>query len=317
MIKRFLCWATICLLPFAGCGHRSAGPSETSMATLARLKFGPAYDIEMQGEVACLSHNDGVEIVKVSDPRRPARLSRIALNDGAFDLEWIGSRLYIAADEEGFCLADIGDPAHPRVLSRFRNHDGSVVRLAVKDESVFVGSFDGRVTMLDTRDPSRPREAARLSVGNGVSAMAMVGDCLYVGTYEGLKVIDAGDPSGPKIIGALKEIFAQDLDLQGTFLYVSGHKYGLHVLDVSDPRRPSAVGSFNDGGEANSSHVSGETLYVSDADRSILEVMDIRDPRKPKKVREYRNCRTHAVIAREDILYVATTAKGLHVLKMR
>jgi hypothetical protein len=317
MSKCFIGCATICLLLFAGCGNRGAGALDKSLDSLARLKFGPAYDIEMQGDVACLSHNQGVEIVKVADPRRPVRLGRIPLPDGAFDLEWQGGLLYIAADEEGFCLADIKDPSHPRVLSRFRNHEGSVVKLAVKGESVFVGSFDGRVTMLDARDPSRLREVADLAVGKGISAMALVGDCLYVGTYDGLKVIATGDASGLKIIGSLQDIFAQDLDLQETYLYVSGHKNGLRVLDVSAPRQPLPVGSFNDGGEANSSYVSGQTLYVSDADSSIIEVMDIRDPRKPEKVREYMGCRPHAVIVRDKILYIATTAKGLHVLKMR
>ena len=189
--------------------------------------------------------------------------------------------------------------------------------MAVKGESVFVGSFDGRVTLLDTRDSSSPREVADLAVGNGISKMTLVGDCLYVGTLDGLKVIDTGDASGLNIVDSLQDIFAQDMDLQETFLYVSGHKNGLRVLDVSDPRRPLPVGSFHDGGETNNSYVSGQTLYVSDADSSIMEVMDIRDPRKPEKVREYRGCRPHAVIVRDDILYIATTSKGLHILKMR
>lgn len=317
MNKCLLGCAAICLLLLAGCGNPGAGALDQSLDSLARLKFGPAYDIEMQGDLACLSHNQGVELVNVADPRRPVRLGRIPLPDGAFDLEWKGGLLYIAADEEGFCLADIKDPARPRLLSRFRNHEGSVVKLAVKGESVFTGTFAGRVALLDLRDPSRPREVASLSVGNGISAMAMVGDCLYVGTYDGLKVIDAGDASGLKIIGSLQDLFAQDLDLQGTVLYVSGHKYGLSILDVSAPRLPLPVGAFNDGGEANNSYVSEQTLYVADADSSILEVIDVRDPRKPEKVREYKGCRPHAVIVRDDILYIATTARGLHILKMR
>jgi hypothetical protein len=316
MIKYVFCCAAIGLLFFCSCGNLDAGGSRESLAPLARLQFGPAYDIEIQGDVACLSHNRGVEIVNVADPRRPVRLSRIPLADGAFDLVWIGRLLYVAADEEGFCLADIGDPAHPRVLSRFKKSGGSCASVAVKGESVCVGFFGGRVIFLDLSDPAHPQERADIHVGNGISAMAIVDDCLYVGTHEGLKVIDVRNVSDPQVIGSHKEIFAQDMDLQETHLYVSGHRQGLSVLDVTDPRRPLCVGSFNDGGESNSSYVSGRTLYVSDADTSVLEVMDISDPQKPFKVREYKNCRPHAVIVRNDILYIATTSKGLHIMKM-
>ena len=108
MNKCFSGCATICLPLFAGCGDQGAGALDKSLASLARLKFGPAYDIEMQGEVACLSHNRGVEIVKVADPRRPVRLGRVPLPDGAFDLEWKGGRLYITADESTGSGLDIG-----------------------------------------------------------------------------------------------------------------------------------------------------------------------------------------------------------------
>lgn len=108
---------------------------------------------------------------------------------------------------------------------------------------------------------------------------------------------------------------AHDIEMNGDVACLS-HNRGVEIVSVADSRRPSFADSFNDGGESNNAFASGRVLYVSDADKGILKVMDISNPRQPVKVKEYGDCRPHAVIVRNDILYVATTGKGLHVMRM-
>jgi hypothetical protein len=316
MKKKFL-WPILMVVIFVGgCIDSKYKFDETKIQYQGHLNFGPAYDIEMAENKLFLSHNKGVEIVDVSNPIEPKKISRIKLKDGAFGIQLSKDVLFVAGDSTGFYIVDIKDLANPEIMSNFNGHKGSYYNVAIKDKRAFVGLWQGKLIILDIEDPLHPKELKCLQVQDGFFTMSIFKDYMYFGTLKGIKVVDIKDIRNPKVIDVgLGTMVAQDMDLQGTILYVSSHNQGLHILDIQDPLKPELIGSFNDGGEANSSYLEGQRLYISDADTSIIEVLDLQNPNKPKKIMEFKNCHAHAVIYRNKLLYMATTSKGLYILK--
>jgi len=307
----------IVVVSFVACSNEVYNFDESPIEYLGHLNFGTAYSVRVKNNIAYVSHNKGVEIVDVSISRSPTKLSRIKIGDGAFGIESKGDYLYIAGDTDGFFIVDIKDPKFPKIISNFIDQEGSYSVVKVKDDHAFVGLRDGKLIILDIKIPTEPRELKTLNIEGGLSNLVIAEDLLYLGTYNGIKLLDINNIEDAQIVDiGLNDVFGQGMVWFDSKLYIGAHKHGVKIFDASNYLKPQLIGSFNDGGEANGLYLVGQKLYVADSSTSVVEVLDVSNPQKPMEINEFLNCHPHGIVVKNNLLYIATVKQGLYILKL-
>jgi len=120
------------------------------------------------------------------------------------------------------------------------------------------------------------------------------GSYAYIGAWDdGLKIVDCGAPTFPRLVGAVATDRIEGLVVAGNFVYTAGLR-GLKVIDVSSPEAPEVVASFGDYRSEPSASMSGRGVSVvgnyayvaanGSLGRSGLVVIDITTPAAPQRV---------------------------------
>lgn len=175
--------------------------------------------------------------------------------------------LVIAGNEE-FWIYDVSDPTSPQQLSNFstpgrtgaeaESHTVSFARYGDKYYMVTVGGKG--IDTWDVTDVRAPEHAGKLAVPGtnygdyteAVWGVAWQGQYIYVGaTNNGIKVVDATDPSNLNIVGEVPTsqyggVSAGPVEAIGNVLVVMTPKEsaGIATLDISDPTKPARLASL-------------------------------------------------------------------------
>ncbi len=107
---------------------------------------------------------------------------------------------------------------------------------------------------------------------------------------------------------------AEDVCLEGDYLYVADGSSGVQVLDVTDPAAPTLAGAISTPGGAAGLAAEGNRLYV--ADRGFgLQVLDISDPTNPVLIGNYDTAGfAFDVAVSGDYAYVANNNQPVSVI---
>ncbi len=243
--------------------------------------------------------SDGVQIVDVTDPARPAPVSsatdntmRISVGfeglDGARDVEvfWSGGRAYAivaAFMDDAVQIIDITIPELPAPASIARHGENGFVLFGARDTTVF------------------------WSEGRAYALVASAGRT-ETGFHSAVQIVDITDPAAPAPVStvydgahgfeALSAVVHSDVFEAGGGLYAiladrgSG---GVQIVDITDPARPAPVSAAHDGeggfealGGASGVRVfgawGGTYAVVSAADSDGVQLIDITDPASPAPV---------------------------------
>jgi photosystem II stability/assembly factor-like uncharacterized protein len=100
----------------------------------------------------------GLQVVDVSDPEQPQDVGFLALPNGAFDVTVSGDYAFIAGDAAGVYVADLSDPAHPRLvglahprLVGLADTAGTASKVAVSEGQVYVADGAGGLLILASK----------------------------------------------------------------------------------------------------------------------------------------------------------------------
>src|SRR3990172_6723395 len=78
----------------------------------------------------------------------------------------------------------------------------------------------------------------------------------------------------------------KDVEISGTYAFLTVERAGLRLVDISAPEAPREVGFYDTRGAANAIAVSGSLAFVADG-REGLRVIDVSDPAAPREVGAY------------------------------
>jgi ASPM-SPD-2-Hydin domain-containing protein/LVIVD repeat-containing protein len=180
-----------------GIYQRGAGNTLARIGTASGLSN--AWGVRVRGKTAFVSDGlDGLAIVDLSDPRKPAMRGRLAIGGQARGLVVDRNTVYIAAGSAGLVIVDVSSLDAPKVLGSSRV-GGSAIRVAYSDGRAYVAAWnDARV--YDVSDPSAPRfiGAARMTrdinedngdqgrpdVTSRTLGVAARGDVLFAGNWH-------------------------------------------------------------------------------------------------------------------------------------
>ena len=288
--------------------------------------------------------DDGVQIMDVTDPGRPAPVSAtydgsvvLGALDGVNGVEVFGSggRTYVivtAINDDGVQIMDVTDPGRP--ASTTFDSGGFIALNGAEDVEVFGSGSrtyaivaapfdDDAIQIMDITDPGRPSPVSAVTDGSGgFTTMYGANDVEVFGsgsrTYaivvvsnndeHVVQIMDVTDPGRPAPISAIfgdSEGFAtlrlaEDVEVFGSgsrtyAIVTTGGNSGIQIMDITDPGRPAPVSAVSIGWDGfgalrwpNDVEVfgSGNRTYaiVTGHNDGGVQIMDITDPARPAPV---------------------------------
>jgi hypothetical protein len=253
---------------------------------------GYAHAIQIVGTNAYVGIDAGLELIDVSNPKAPARVS--ALDIGRVeDLQVVSNLAYVAAYT--LQIVDVSDSARPRLIT---NLDQTVVddvrAVHIAGQFAYVaGRYNTNdndrpfgLIVVDISHPAQPFVTGFYKTVAPVRDIQIIGQLAYViassaleplGNDEGpswLQVFDVTNPARPTPLGQCQVTDdAQALQVVGRYAYIAGGSWlenarewrdGLLIVDVSDPAHPTRVYGLTTPSWGNDLQVVGDEVYLAD-----------------------------------------------------
>ncbi|MBV9791029.1 MAG: hypothetical protein JOZ51_22735 [Chloroflexi bacterium] len=225
-----------------------------------------------------------LRIFDLAVPTNPTLLGSYVTGVG--DVVVANQRAYVVSNY--LEIIDVSTPGDPQSLG-FKLLRGSDTRAEVLGTSLLVAEGTYGLTAFDVSNPAALRTIQHTAVGGEAWDLDVVGDTAYVGTINGLQIVDISDPTHPRV----RSVFGQDVvgvKVVGGRAYLSilplGDAFeafiGLQVVDVQNADQPLLLGSI----EADSTpwrvDVVGTRVYW--LNRSHVDILDASDPAAIRRV---------------------------------
>ncbi|MFW2388204.1 MAG: LVIVD repeat-containing protein [Polyangiales bacterium] len=232
------------------------------------------------------------------------------LGSRIFRIDARGGTLYAVAYHVGLLVYEItesGDLSLRTTVEAISRPRG----IAIDDTTAYVVGDSGPLAVLDLSEPADPRPVfsslGRFQAGN----LHAEDGLLYVGTSDGLWILDTTDPARIVLEGLVElPDVTVDIEVSGATAYLALREAGLALVDVSDPRAPRLMSVTDTLGEAFSVSVQGSYAYVT-AGRNGLLVVDSSDRENPLVLSGFSASRSWDVATRDGVAYLTDTARGL------
>ena len=212
---------------------------------------GRALGIDRRGNIAAVAlASVGVDLLDITDPRAPVRLSTTKIGVSARDVVMAEGRVYaISSSYQDIYPIDIRDPANPVVypahrlpapLSAVQSVPRNPESFVVQGSMIFCSTSDGTIRILDASDPGSIVEVGTFAPGAWISGVE--DDYLFAsGPGSGHFVLDLSKPESP--IWGSRFSSSHGGRVMGDLL-ISGLDYRITVFDISTPMQVVPVGSL-------------------------------------------------------------------------
>jgi hypothetical protein len=218
-------------------------PAHLKRAGGFEFENGFTYDLAVSGSYAYLADGPaGLQVIDISDPRNPRRVSHYATPDSATGIVLINDVACLALGVAGVEIVDISDPLHPLHAGQFSGVASDITTF----ESYLCIHNDGGLQLLDISNPAQPKGVGRypLSLHSGGFAFAAHDSTLFVGHDGVLDVIDWSDLANPaKLAQVNSDSAIGTFAVQGQYLYTVS-PVDLSIWDVSQLAHPVKVGAW-------------------------------------------------------------------------
>jgi hypothetical protein len=268
----------------------------------------------------CLLNNSaGLQVVDISNASTPTLVGYCAIETNrtaAMDL--YGQHLYIAAEQGGFQIVDISDPAAPFVASPVDLFYPSDIKIADGYAfALFASSSPAKLRSFDLSDPLNPQFRAQIDAPRGQSItlaedQALVACAEYTGGSNGMRIFDISDP-----LNLVEKSFLKVQNRTYTVTAFDDHAYlacqdSILVADISNPVSPTVIGRYDVAGPSHAEYrgasCDGQLFYIhSRYSDHPLEIIDVTDPTQPQSKKSFISPHNVSSLkAVDDQLYVAS-----------
>jgi hypothetical protein len=143
-------------------------------------------------------------VIDATDPTKPIVVGRLEMRRNMKALAHAGDHAYTLTGD-GLSVVDIGDPAHPRLLTSV--HVGyHAQHLAARGHLVYVAESSGRLHVLNVSRPAEPVTVGILEPPAGLpdrdrlTGLAVSGNLVFLAHSSGLRLADVSTPANPRAI---------------------------------------------------------------------------------------------------------------------
>ena len=159
------------------------------ISRIAQFGDSRARGVDVSDGIAYLAGpNNGVEVIDVTDPASPQKITTVAGTKGACDVHIHDEFLYVARHEAGIVILDISDKKSPKHIGSFLNDDDGDVK-GVWGDGKYLFIVSNRIEMLDVSEPTSPYVIGEYSRRGGHD-LCVDGKFVYVASgIKGLLIL--------------------------------------------------------------------------------------------------------------------------------
>lgn len=231
-----------------------------------------------------------------------ARYAYVAEHATWYDPEPRWSRLVVVDRTEPFALREVDVLDSP----------GTWISSLVLREPFLYVADGSTLRVFDVSTPAKLRELSRTTVALRADHLAVAGNRAYLGSYEGITVLDIANPQAPQQLGTLAWAwYPQQLAVSGETVYAAAQEDGLRIVDVSTPASPREIGVLLQLTDTRAVAVTGTHALVTT--KTSLQILDITVPTSPRVVGSVAVTGSAITVA-GSTAYLSAGLQGLHVV---
>jgi hypothetical protein len=259
--------------------------------------FSEIVDIAVDGRwIYGMGNSGDLTVIDSSRTDDGEPVGFVDLPGGGLHVAAAGSRVFVAAGDQGLRVVDVSDTSFPREIGAAISAPRPRA-VALAGNHAFVADEVTGLQIFDVTNPARPQKVGAYSVP-GAIGVTLAGGRAYVLTAEhGLRVVDVSNPARPREVGTIQRPFGiGGVAARGTDLFLSTHVEGearfdpvIQVIDMADLRAPEIVATLPQGPFQNdaSSRLLAQGGWLYAFGRSGLRLIEILDPHRPRAVGMY------------------------------
>jgi hypothetical protein len=187
--------------------------------------------------------SSGGRVVNVSDPAHPMDLADFEVNDPLSFV--VDDTLMFAATYQGLAIYSLTDPIHPVQIGTAL--DGWFISgVAVSGNFAFVCAGGSLLWVIDISVPTSPSLLTYLPVLDARN-IQIIGQCAYIGAYNGIQVFSISNPSNPVQLGYYQDLsenyHAYDMVVRDSLAFLAEyHQLSIYQFTppTSAPHLPNA-----------------------------------------------------------------------------
>jgi hypothetical protein len=180
----------------------------------------------------------GIKIIDLAAPAGAAELAALYTGGNATGVALGGNLLYVAAGPEGVKIVDVSNPREPVQIAESLTRDAR--DLALLGHRLLAADAAEGLILFDVSNPAAPSRTASLPAVKGFR-LAARGNTAFVVGPAGLHIVELDDGPNMRRVGGYETRHAEDVAIDGPYVYLAEGHRGLTVLDVSRLESPRVV----------------------------------------------------------------------------
>jgi len=238
------------------------------------------------------------------------------LDDGVFDFQgnlvWVGDLIYQTERRSGWAIYSATPPGGqlPLGLLESKGAVGTIFDQFTSSNFLYIaqqGDFSG-VVIFDVSNSPPIQLGSYSEAGQDPLSLALSGKFLFVGTAEGLLVLDVGVPGSPAKVATLN-LPTSTMAVSGNLLFVGTTDHRLVVFNVSNPTAPSQIAQLSLPDFPVNLRVVGNLLFIADNKAGLL-TFGISMPSSPMLLSQYQPSSALEDVAIDGNLALLAAADG-------
>jgi hypothetical protein len=271
--------------------------------------------IAVQGDYAFLGAGPWLYIVNIHDKGAPNKTSRLWIaNDTVKDIAVYGTYAFVAMNQGGLNIINIGIPANPTWVGVAPVSSG-VIGVAISGHYAFL-ACNQFFYILDINDPANPVTIFKKDLGipDAAHQITLYGRYAYLAGSQGVYIYDVTNPAipgGPWHFATGTAV--KDIVLDDYYAYLADD-HGLRILEISNLSDLRVV-SNQDLSAAYGITKAGSFIYVADGTGGLY-IYDISNATGPQLRYHYNPGAFIASVSLQDnfILLAEKTPDQLRIL---
>ncbi len=320
------------------CVINVSNPLWPSVKGCTALAGHPARIVAEEGVAYVAAQPVGMDIIDVSNPDLPARITTFATDAPAYDLDIADGRAYIAVEHVvyliggvpntlgGVVMVDISNPAVPVDAGVFNRDipDGRqiVERLRVRGTRGYAIGND-TVSVYDITDPNDALLLGRTIVARAADSELALGDdelwVIHPLPNVGATRVDFSDPIEPRVTNTI-DTPTVSMAWSGVAvddsLVAATRLGGYDLLDLSDTSVPMISTPFEAIGSVSGVVLRGDYLIAAARQRGLV-VIDIADPSAPRTLADVAEADRDAIAVASDADHAYLLSPSTSILAPR
>ncbi len=244
------------------------------------------YDVDIQGDYACIAADDSTLIYNISNPQNSYITAKITgyLNNKYIKCKYHDNLLIIGGYVLG--LFDISDQTNPVFLSKY-NTRNNIYDIEINNNLMMIANGDAKFKIIDFHDNNNLSLLSTYDTKGYSYGIAKKDNIVYIAQYNrGLSIINVSDPHSPYFIKSIDSLERlQYIKVKDNLLFCSSS--GLKIYDISTPENPVYISSYNIPGHTTGDFILRNKFIYFGAGTKGLIILDISDIHNPVKTGEY------------------------------